>query len=158
MLIKKIKKTLNLILKISVGIPFGCCALFLLILGKCLGLKYKKISVYFNLYLQGTLLMISGAMPLIASVYNLYSNILRLNCLLIVLMFFYWSIYIVGLYWMIKHYKGDTEYAFNLCVADLKAVAKQWRLSYYAVNLIIFIGWWLTLLYINLFLAYQIIL
>lgn len=158
MLIMKIKKALNLILKISVGIPFGCCALFLLILGKCLGLNYKQISVYFNLYLQGTVLMISGAMPLIASVYNFYTNISWLNSLLIVLMSFYWSLYIVGLCWMIKHYKGDTEYAFNLCVADLKAIAQLWRLSYYTVNLIIFIGWWLSLLYINIFLAYQIIL
>jgi len=136
------KKILNLTLKISVGVPFGCCALFLLILGKCFGLNYKQISVYFNLYLQGTLLMLSGAMPLAASVYNFYNSLSWLNGLLILAMLFYWSIYLVGFYWMINHYKSDTTYAFNLCVSDLKDIAQQWRLSYHAVNLIIFIGWW----------------
>lgn len=102
--------------------------------------------------------MLSGAMPLAASVYQLYCDVSWLNCLLVIAMFFYWSIYIVGLLWMINHYKGSTDYAFDLCVADLRAVARKWRLSYHTVNLIIFIGWWLALFYINIFVTYQMIL
>lgn len=153
-----LKKIIEITFKLIVGVPFGCCALFLLILGTCLGLSYKQISVYFNLYLQGVVLMLSGAMPLVASVYQLYCDVSWLNCLQVIAMLFYWSIYIVGLLWMINHYKGSTDYAFDLCVADLRTVAQKWRLSYHTVNLIIFIGWWLALFYINIFVAYQMIL
>ncbi len=45
-------------------LPFGLCVLFLLLLGKLCGLTYKQISVVFNLWLQGGVLMLSGLLPL----------------------------------------------------------------------------------------------
>lgn len=41
-------------------VPFGLCVLFLLLLGKLLGLTYKQISVVFNLWGAGSRLGIVG--------------------------------------------------------------------------------------------------
>ena len=44
-------------------LPFGLCVLFLLLLGKLVGLTYKQISVVFNLWVQGAVLALSGLAP-----------------------------------------------------------------------------------------------
>ena len=52
-------------------LPFGLCVLFLLLLGKLLGLTYKQISVIFNLWAQGAVLALSGLAPFGIAVYKL---------------------------------------------------------------------------------------
>jgi hypothetical protein len=144
------------IITLLVLIPFGLCASFLLLLGKCLGLSYKQISVIFNLHLQGGLLLLSGALPFLAICWNLANSP---SWLLVLAAFFalsYLSIYIVGFIWLVKHYHLPMEYAFDLCVSDLKWVATKWHRSYHAVNLIIFVLWWLSFVGMNVFTAYSI--
>lgn len=136
--------------------PFMICAGFLLLLGKCLGLTYKQISVIFNLYLQGGVLAISGAMPFSIAIWRCIPAIDVLGILILLVCFAYFSIYIVGYIALIKHYHTPMEYAFNLCVTDLQWISKKWKISYHAVNLIIFIVWWLSLVGVNMLVSYSI--
>lgn len=139
------------IITLLVLIPFGLCAGFLLLLGKCLGLSYKQISVIFNLHLQGGLLLLSGALPLFAGVWNIANSPSWLSCVTVLLAISYVSIYIVGFTWLLKHYHMPMEYAFDLCVSDLRWVASKFHISYHAVNLIIFIFWWIAVIAINIY-------
>lgn len=143
-------------IKLIIAIPFGICVLFLNILGWCVGLNYKQISVYFNLYFQGIILAFSSLLPVGASIYAWCTSAHLLYGIMLVCTLLYFSIYVVGLIWMIRHYSGSTEQAFDLCVSDLKSLAKKWSVSYMTVNLIIFVGWWLALFVMNLTLAISI--
>lgn len=148
-----IKKWIHII----VLLPFMLCAGFLLLLGKGLGLTYKHISVIFNLYLQGGLLTLSGMVPLAAIIWKTteYTGwsvwILFLACLS------YASIYIVAYVGLLRHYHLPMNDAFDLCVGDLRAISSKWGISYHGVNLIIFIWWWLALVGINVYVAYNIV-
>lgn len=144
------------ILKYSVGVPFGICVVFLQVLGKCLGLNYMQISVYFNLYLQGVVLVCSALLPTIASIYVLSHSISLLSLVTTLCMISYFSIYVAGIMWMFQHYKGDINNSYALCVNDLLKLSRRWHLSYMAVNLIIFIVWWIALFTTNILLAYYI--
>lgn len=144
------------IITLLVLIPFGVCAGFLLLLGKCLGLSYKQISVIFNLHLQGGLLLLSGALPFLFICWSFANSPSWQMALAAFLALSYLSIYIVGFIWLVRHYHLPMEYAFDLCVSDLKWLASKWHLSYHAVNLIIFIFWWLSLVLMNVFTAYHI--
>lgn len=142
---------------IIILLPFMLCAGFLLLLGKGLGLTYKQISVIFNLYLQGGLLTLTGMMPLAAIIWKMteYTDwsewVLLLGCLS------YASIYIAAFIGVLRHYHLPMNDAFDLCVKDLRIISTQWDISYHAVNLIIFIWWWLALVGINVFVAYNIV-
>lgn len=138
-------------------VPFELCVYFLLVLGKCVGIGYKRISVIFNLWLQGAILFLSGCLPFIAAIYRC---IVEFNCMNSVILLFssiYLTIYVNFVYWLVNHYRGDTDTVFNRCVSDLDEVARNWRVSYHAVNLIIFIFWWITIIGFNCFVAYHII-
>lgn len=132
--------------------PFELCVAFLVGLGKCLGLSYKHISVYFNLYFQCCLLAVFGSLPLIASIIRFIHYMTWSNGLMIIVFLFYASIYLVGLLWLIRHYSGNPELVFDRCVADLLGVSRYWHLSYYLVNLIIFVVWWLAIVAANIIL------
>ena len=117
------------IIKLFITIPFLVCVAFLVGLGKCLGLSYKQISVYFNLYFQGFLLLLSGMLPFVASFIRLCHDMTFANGIMTLAFLGYGSIYLAGFIWMIIHYKGTAEYAFDKCVADLLVVADNWHLS-----------------------------
>ena len=51
-------------IKYIITIPFALCVLFLQGLGKCFRLTYEQISVIFNLWIQGGVLVLSGCLPL----------------------------------------------------------------------------------------------
>ena len=140
----------------TILVPFMLCAGFLLLLGKSFGLSYKQISVAFNLYFQGGLLALSGMMPLIAIIWNMLEHPSSIGWLLMLLAIFYASIYVIGLVGLLCHYHLPMNYAFDLCVDNLECVASKWHVSYHAVNLVIFIGWWLSLVGMNVVLAYSI--
>ena len=56
-------------------LPFKLCVLFLLGLGKLFGLTYKQISVVFNLWVQGAILMLSGLLPLGSAIYKMLDGV-----------------------------------------------------------------------------------
>lgn len=54
-------------IKYIIIIPFALCVLFLRGLGKCFRLTYEQISVIFNLWIQGGVLVLSGCLPFVQS-------------------------------------------------------------------------------------------
>ena len=145
------------LIHIIVLLPFMLCAGFLLLLGKSLGLNYKQISVIFNLYLQGGLLFVSGIMPLAAITWKLIEQYNNYGLFLFLMSLSYATIYVVAFVWLIRHYHLPMDYSFDLCVSDLQTVSRKWHISYHAVNLVIFIWWWLSLIGINCYLSYTLL-
>ena len=151
-----LQRIISISVKVIILVPFGACVVFLLLLGKCLGLSYKQIAVIFNLYTQGGLLLLSSLLPLVAACWAMVEEPNVTNGLLVTGGVVYVSIYVAGFVWMIRHYHLPMNYAFDLCVKDLKRLENSWGISYHAVNLVIFVLWWLTLVGMNVFVAYRV--
>ena len=135
-------------------LPFGLCVLFLLLLGKLFGLTYKQISVVFNLWVQGAVLMLSGVAPFGVIVYRLTEHVSTGRLLLALFFFSYGLMYVYAFVKMLRHYHLPFDRAFDLCVKDLEWWAAKWHTTYHIVNLLIFIVFYLILLGLNICLAY----
>lgn len=124
---------------------FAICVLFLRLLGKITGMTYKEISVVFNLWTQGTLLLCFGAVPFLNSVCRCFCYrsidymMLTITCAVFVLHF-------MGFQWLLMHYRGSMDEVFDQCVKDLQMLAEKWHTNYFAVNIIIFIIGWLSVI------------
>lgn len=133
---------------------FAICVLFLRLLGKITGMTYKEISVVFNLWTQGTLLMCFGAAPFLNSVCRCFSYrfidymMLTITCAVFVLHF-------IGFLWLLMHYRGSMDEVFDQCVKDLRWLAEKWHNNYFAVNIIIFIIGWLSVIGFDSFLIWK---
>ena len=135
-------------------LPFGLCVLFLLLLGKLVGLTYKQISVVFNLWVQGAVLALSGLAPFGVIVYKLLESCSAGWLLLSIVFAFYGMAHVYAFVKMLKHYQLPFNDAFDLCVRDLQWLARKWHTTYQMVNLIIFILIYLILLCLNIFISY----
>lgn len=134
-------------------LPFGLCVLFLLLLGKILGLTYKQISVVFNLWLQGVILALSGLAPLGVAIYKLIESFSVSWMIITIILACYGLVYLYAFLRMLQHYHLPFGDAFDLCVRDLKWYAKKWHTTYYIVNLLIFVLFYLILLGLNIVLC-----
>lgn len=165
---KKKKSCIMKLLKYIVNIPFALCVLFLRLLGKCIGATYKQISVMFNLWVQGGILVLSALMPLLQfldhsstrdTFYNrewlteLGYHCIRFSITNWIMMFFFLVLYAliyVGLYiWMFHHYRLPWDKAYDRCVNDLETLAREWHCSYQCVNLVVFIFLFLFIIGLN---------
>lgn len=135
-------------------LPFGLCVLFLLLLGKLCGLTYKQISVVFNLWSQGTVLMLSGMAPLGIAVYKMMGAFSLWWLLLSAVLLIYGFAYVYAFIKMLQHYHLPFNAAFDLCVDDLQRLARKWNTTYQMVNLLIFILFYLILLGLNILISY----
>jgi nitrate/nitrite transporter NarK len=139
-------------------LPFGLCVLFLLLLGKLFGLTYKQISVVFNLWVQGAVLALSGIAPFGVAVYKFIESFSVSWMILTIILACYGLVYLYAFLKMLQHYHLPFNDAFDLCVRDLKWIAKKWHTTYYIVNLLIFVLFYLILLGFNIFICYYLIL
>ena len=139
-------------------LPFGLCVLFLLLLGKLLGLTYKQISVVFNLWVQGAVLALSGMAPFGVAVYKFIESFSVSWMIIAIILACYGLVYLYAFLKMLQHYHLPFNDAFDLCVRDLKWIAKKWHTTYYIVNLLIFVLFYLILLGFNIFICYYLIL
>ena len=130
-------------------LPFGLCVLFLLLLGKLFGLTYKQISVVFNLWVQGAVLMLSGMAPFGIAIYKMLESFSMGWLLLTIILALYGAAYLYAFMKMLHHYHLPFDAAFDLCVDDLKRIAVKWHTTYEVVNLIFFILLYLILLCMN---------
>ena len=130
-------------------LPFGLCVLFLILLGKLFGLTYKQISVVFNLWVQGAVLMLSGMAPFGIAIYKMLESFSMGWLLLTIILALYGAAYLYAFMKMLHHYHLPFDAAFDLCVDDLKRIAVKWHTTYEMVNLIIFILLYLILLGLN---------
>lgn len=141
------------------------CVLFRQGLGRILGLSYKYISVVFNLWIQGGILVLSAVMPLLQFIDHTVvcptpGKLLPLSDGRVFLRFTDWMtgfiflvlyfLVYVGLYiWMIRRYRLPFNAASNRWVDDLQALAREWHCSYRLVNLIIFVFLFLMVIGLN---------
>ena len=132
---------------------FRLCVRFLEFLGKTFKISYEQISIIVNLYIQGTILMISGLLPLFASIYSIIHCIRWIETLCMIASLGYASLFLAGYSRLLSRYKNTSAQYFDLCVDDLMALSKRWGMHYYMVNLLIFVVWWLSLICINVFAA-----
>jgi len=131
---------------------FMICVRFLEWLGKKTKLTYKEISVIFNLWIQGTILLISGILPLLLLIITAtYQPILVI--LSGIILFSNLFLYI----WMFVHYKGSMNKIFDQCVYDLQELAMKLHTTYYIVNIVIFIILWILAVSMNITLSYVIL-
>ena len=135
-------------------LPFGLCVLFLILLGKLFGLTYKQISVVFNLWVQGAVLMLSGMAPFGIAIYKMLESFSMGWLLLTIILALYGAAYLYAFMKMLHHYHLPFDAAFDLCVDDLKRIAVRWHTTYEMVNLLIFILFYLVLLCLNVLLCY----
>ena len=121
---------------------FMLCVHFLEWLGKTTGMNYKQISVVFNIYIQGGILLVSSCLPLIKVIIYDLDNEGKWRIVFYGGSIIYIGLYVYWLYILFKRYHTPLEFAFDLCVDDLLFLSRKWGMSYYAVNILIFvIGW-----------------
>ena len=126
---------------------FQICVHFLNWLGKITGLTYVEISVVFNLWIQGGLLVISALIPFAIALNHYAKGTANLSS--IILAGTLLLLYSVVFCWIFVHYGISMKYAFDLCVDDLLHLAKLWHTTYNMVNIIIFIIGWLAAIGLN---------
>lgn len=131
-------------------LPFGLCVLFLFLLGKLFGLTYKQISVVFNLWVQGAVLTLSGLAPFGVAIYKFIESFSVSWMILTIILACYGLVYLYAFVKMLQHYHLPFNDAFNLCVRDLKWLARRWHTTYHIVNLLIFVLFYLILLGLNI--------
>ena len=136
--------------------PFMLCVRFLLLLGKLCGMTYKQISVVFNLWLQGAVLMLSGLAPAATAIYKLASGGSPIWLAVTALLLVYAAAHVYGFVRMLQHYHLPFDRAFDLCVKDLILWAKKWHTTYEMTNLIIFVLLFLILIGLNCYAAWYI--
>ena len=85
-------------------VPFGLCVLFLLLLGKLLGLTYKQISVVFNLWVQGAVLALSGLAPFGIVVYKMTESFSTGWLVLSFILALYGTAYVFAFIIMVQHF------------------------------------------------------
>lgn len=141
-------------IKYIITIPFALCVLFLRGLGKCFRLTYEQISVIFNLWIQGGVLVLSGCLPFVQSLMCPFQAPEGMRWIIRICALFYALMYLVGFVLMLRHYRLPFNRAFDKCIGDLQHIASIWHCSYYAVNNIIFVILFLLLIGFNIILAW----
>lgn len=151
----------NILFYIIALIFIACCG-FLELVADLFGWTYTEACVYFNLYLQYGVLMLSALSVVYMAARKLVQEYSTRRLVVLILSVLY-NIPYVGLgAWLYKRYgKISCEAAFELCKNDLMALGAQldiptnlpyyregWT-EYYVVNIIIFIVLYLLALFTN---------
>ena len=137
--------------------PFMLCVWFLRLLGKLFGLTYKQISVVFNLWVQGAVLMLTGLAPAAAAIYKCAISGSYMWLTVVIPLTAYAALYVYGFIKMLHHYHLPFDDAFDLCVEDLVRLAAKWHTTYHILNLIIFVLFFLMIIGINIYATYYIV-
>lgn len=128
---------------------FQLCVRFLDLLALCTGLSYKQMSVIFNIYLQGGILMLSAFLPL-AAVLLSASRLDAMQFVVYLLLAVLYGILHVQLFRFLLHrYGRPLEPSFDRCVHDLQHICRSTHLSYNALNILLFICIWSLLLAVH---------
>lgn len=128
---------------------FQLCVSFLERLAHCTELSYKQMSVIFNIYLQGGILMLSAFLPL-AAVLLSASRLGKTPFIVFLLLAALYGILHVQLFRFLLHrYGRPLEPSFDRCVHDLQHICRKAHLSYNALNILIFICAWSIMLAVH---------
>ena len=127
---------------------FMVCVRFLMALGRFTHLTYKQISVIFNLWIQGIVLLLASITPLAISICK-DDNIVIISMLAV-----YSFVCTYTIIRILRHYMLPLEETFDLCVADLLRISARWKRSYNYVNIALFVVLYLVLIVFDTVLTY----
>lgn len=142
------------------SILFGFCSAFLMLIAEIFNLSYREISVYFNLYFQYGIILISCISILILSIKKYKLNVMStVNTVLCII--YNIIVFNVGYKLYNRYLTISTDNAFFLCKDDLFNLSKYLNLNsdnlfykegwteYFVVNIIIFIIIFISILFFN---------
>ena len=128
---------------------FSLCVRFLDWLADTLGTTYESISVFFNIYVQGgVMLCIAGGLAFEAVVNIISIGWTTLSIVMMILFAIQISIVCLGF----VRYRPPLREAFLKCVHDLQSVARICHIPYQVLNIIIFIVLYLAIIGFSVYL------
>lgn len=146
------------------SIIFGLCSAVLMGLGELLNLSYREISVYFNLYFQYIIIIMSCLSVLFAAIKMVRRKFTLERLIILICAILYNAIIInIGKLLYNRYGKISVDDAFFLCKEDLMSLSKYIDINinsqfyregwteYFIVNIIIFIILFLFILIFNYF-------
>lgn len=123
-----------------VRLLFRLCVVFLDRFGRMLGLDYVRISVIVNLWLQGGVLVLSSAVPLVAIAVGGSERCARPAPGIAYVVASAWLLLNVCLFLLVlRRYRLPFRRAFSLCAADLSRLSRAVGCSYHLLNLLLFV-------------------
>ena len=131
---------------------FDICCRTMSSLGQFLGLSYKEVCVIFNVHVQGGIWVLSALTPVIALTWKLRKQISVCKILYLIFAMIYGVCCSYLLLTFITRYFPITE-GFDICVKDLRFIAKAYNTTYEAVNIFIFIIAWILSVGWNIMIA-----
>ncbi len=123
------------------------CVRFPIALGRCIHMTYERISVVFNLWIQGLVLLLASVAPLVAGL-AAGSGIIVICALAL-----YATTCAFVILKLLHRYNLPVNDAFALCEGDLQRLAVRWNRSYIFVNILIFVVLYLLLILLDILLV-----
>lgn len=141
---------------------FGMCMVFLYYIAELFNISYSDISVYFNLYFQYFILLLSCLSVLRLSVSKIIKQFSMKRLITLICVSIYNILIIILGFWIYKRYATiSTDDAFFLCRRDLLDLSSYisvptqsmyyyagWT-EYFIVNILIFIVGFLFIIILN---------
>ena len=123
---------------------FDICCKIMSGLGNLLGLSYKEICVIGNIYLQGGIWILLAWIPTIVLMRHKQTSLIKKQYFILALG--YGLIHTILFIIFCERYSFPITDGFDVCVMDLRQIAKSNHTTYQAVNIYIFvIGWMLSI-------------
>ena len=115
------------------GIVFSILCGCLNLVGKPFGWDYQKTSVYICIHLW-PLLCVAMSLVMLATAISTSNPLWITACSI------YATLNTFG-YWIVvrQYYPGTIKEIFELCMAELIVLAKEWHTTYSVVNLVIYV-------------------
>ena len=124
---------------------FDICCKIMSSLGDFFGLSYKEICVIGNIHIQGGIWLLSALLPIIALIWMLWKQTSFGKFLYLLFAIGYGLGCSILLMMFVERYSFPITEGFDICVKDLRHIAKSYSTTYQAVNIYIFvIGWLLS--------------
>lgn len=122
---------------------FDICCKIMSSLGDFVGLSYKEICVIGNIHIQGGIWLLSALLPIIAMIWTLWKQTSFGKLLYLIFAIGYGLGCSILLMMFVERYSFPITEGFDICVNDLRFIAKAYNTTYQAINILIFVIAWL---------------
>ena len=112
-------------------------------LGDLLELSYKEICVIGNIHIQGGIWLLSALLPIISLMWMLWKKFSVGKILYLIFAIGYGLGCSILLMMFVERYSFPIIDGFDICVNDLRFIAKAYNTTYQAINIFIFVFAWL---------------
>jgi hypothetical protein len=133
---------------------FTLCTDFLEFLAQVFHTTYYRMSVYFNIYFQGGILLLSALALLICSAVVTYQDSFQTKTNFLMVYAIVQMLFIAMAFY---RYRPPLDSAYYRCFYDLLTISMHNMVIYALVNILIFIVFYLMLLISNIWLSYDVI-